>query len=99
MANIYSGMTSAQKDNERKYLNNLVSGGGGNAEWAKGQLKQLDASGGSTNTTTTSTSGSKNKSLYNFLKISKYSLEILSKLNIYSIPLISFILISSNFAI
>lgn len=61
MANIYSGMTSAQKDNERKYLNNLVSGGGGNAEWAKGQLKQLDASGGSTNTTTTSTSGSKNK--------------------------------------
>ena len=61
MANIYSGMTSAQKDNERKYLNNLVSGGGGNAEWAKGQLKQLDASGGSTNTTTTSTSSSKNK--------------------------------------
>ena len=61
MANIYSGMTSAQKDNERKYLNNLASGGGGNAEWAKGQLKQLEASGGSTNTTTTSTSGSKNK--------------------------------------
>ena len=43
-------MTSAQKDNERKYLNNLVTGGGGNAEWAKGQLKQLDASGGSTGT-------------------------------------------------
>ena len=61
MANIYSGMTSAQKDNERKYLNNLVSGGGGNAEWAKSQLKQLDASGSSSNTTTTSTSGSKNK--------------------------------------
>lgn len=52
MANIYSGMTSAQKDNERKYLNNLVSGGGGNAEWAKGQLKQLDASG-SSNTSNT----------------------------------------------
>jgi hypothetical protein len=61
MANIYSGMTSAQKDNERKYLNNLVSGGGGNAEWAKGQLKQLDASGGSSSTSTTSSSGSKNK--------------------------------------
>lgn len=61
LANIYSGMTSAQKDNERKYLNNLVSGGGGNAEWAKGQLKQLDASGGSSSTSTTSSSGSKNK--------------------------------------
>ena len=53
MSNIYSGMTSAQKDNERKYLNNLVSGGGGNAEWAKNQLKQLDASGSATTTTTT----------------------------------------------
>jgi hypothetical protein len=61
LANIYSGMTSAQKDNERKYLSNLVSGGGGNAEWAKGQLKQLDASGGSSSTSTTSSSGSKNK--------------------------------------
>ena len=28
-------------DNERKYLNNLISGGGGNAEWAKNQLKVL----------------------------------------------------------
>lgn len=56
MANIYSGMTSAQKDNERKYLNNLVSGGGGNAEWAKGQLKQLDASGSSSSVPTTSSS-------------------------------------------
>lgn len=56
MSNIYSGMTSAQKDNERKYLNNLVSGGGGNAEWAKNQLKQLDASGSTTTTNkTTST--------------------------------------------
>ena len=64
MANIYSGMTSAQKDNERKYLNNLVSGGGGNAEWAKGQLKQLDSSGSSTSTpktTSTSNSGSSSK--------------------------------------
>ena len=25
--------------NERKYLNNLISGGGGNAEWAKNQMK------------------------------------------------------------
>ena len=47
MANIYSGMTSAEKDNERKYLNNLVSGGGGNAEWAKNQLKDLDAASSS----------------------------------------------------
>lgn len=63
MANIYSGMTSAQKDNERKYLNNLVSGGGGNAEWAKGQLKQLDASGSSNSTPkTTSTSNSSSSS-------------------------------------
>lgn len=60
MSNIYSGMTSAQKDNERKYLNNLVSGGGGNAEWAKNQLKQLDSSGStSTSTTTNTTSTSK----------------------------------------
>lgn len=51
MANIYSGMSSTQKDNERKYLNSLVSGGGGNAEWAKSQLKQLDASSGSSNKT------------------------------------------------
>ena len=56
MANIYSGMTSAQKDNERKYLNNLVSGGGGNAEWAKSQLKQLDASGSSSNTSSNKSS-------------------------------------------
>ena len=70
MANIYSGMTSAQKDNERKYLNNLVSGGGGNAEWAKGQLKQLDASGSSSsvpatspsNKTTSTSSSKKNTS-------------------------------------
>ena len=39
---IYVGKTAAEKDNERKYLNNLVSSGGGNAEWAKSQLKQLD---------------------------------------------------------
>lgn len=42
LANIYVGKTAAEKDNERKYLNNLVSGGGGNAEWAKNQLKDLD---------------------------------------------------------
>lgn len=29
--------------NERKYLNNLISGGGGNAEWAKNQMKELNA--------------------------------------------------------
>lgn len=28
-------------DNERKYLNNLVSQGGGNGEWAKNQLNEL----------------------------------------------------------
>ena len=56
MSNIYSGMTSAQKDNERKYLNNLVSGGGGNAEWAKSQLKQLDSSGSSSTSNKTTSS-------------------------------------------
>ena len=29
--------------NERKYLNNLLSGGGGNAEWAKGKMTELNA--------------------------------------------------------
>lgn len=56
MANIYVGKTAAEKDNERKYLNNLVSGGGGNAEWAKTQLKDLDDS-----VKIDSSSGSKSK--------------------------------------
>ena len=30
-------------DNERKYLNDLIAKGGGNAEWAKNQMKELDA--------------------------------------------------------
>lgn len=42
-SNIYSGMTAAQQANERAYLNNLISGGGGNAEWAKNQMEQLNA--------------------------------------------------------
>ena len=29
--------------NEQKYLNNLISGGGGNAEWAKNQMKALNS--------------------------------------------------------
>ena len=29
--------------NERKYLNNLISGGVGNAEWAKNQMKALNS--------------------------------------------------------
>lgn len=29
--------------NERKYLNNLITGGGGNAEWAKNQMKELNS--------------------------------------------------------
>ena len=29
--------------NERKYLSNLISGGGGNAEWAKNQMKELSS--------------------------------------------------------
>lgn len=29
--------------NERKYLNNLISSGGGNAEWAKNQMKALNS--------------------------------------------------------
>ena len=62
MANIYSGMTSAQKDNERKYLNSLVSGGGGNAEWAKNQLKDLDAASTSSSSKGTSSGSSKGSS-------------------------------------
>ena len=42
-------------DNERKYLNNLISGGGGNAEWAKNQLKVLEAFAASQPKDTTST--------------------------------------------
>lgn len=30
-------------DNERKYLNDLISKGGGSGEWAKSQMKELDA--------------------------------------------------------
>ena len=45
--NIYSDMTDKEKENERKYLNNLVSKGGGEGEWAKNQLKDLNASGSS----------------------------------------------------
>ena len=61
MANIYSGMSDSQKANERKYLNNLVSKGGGEGAWAKNQLKDLDSassSSSSSKTTTTKTSGS-----------------------------------------
>lgn len=48
-------------DNERKYLNNLISGGGGNAEWAKNQLKVLEAFAASQPKDTTSTSTNKTK--------------------------------------
>lgn len=51
--------------NERKYLNNLISGGGGNAEWAKNQMKALNSaeqkygnSGGSGGGSSGSRSGS-----------------------------------------
>ena len=40
--NVYSGKTASELDNERKYLNNLISQGGGTAEWAKGQLNVLN---------------------------------------------------------
>lgn len=52
--NIYSGMTDKQKENERKYLNNLVSKGGGEGEWAKNQLKDLDAASSSSSSSTPS---------------------------------------------
>ena len=48
-------------DNERKYLNNLISGGGGNAEWAKNQLKVLESFAASQPKDTTSTSTNKTK--------------------------------------
>lgn len=54
-------MSDSQKANERKYLNNLVSKGGGEGAWAKNQLKDLDSassSSSSSKTTTTKTSGS-----------------------------------------
>ena len=40
--NVYSGKTSSELNNERKYLNNLISQGGGTAEWAKSQLNVLN---------------------------------------------------------
>ena len=40
--NVYSGKTASELDNERKYLNNLISQGGGTAEWAKDQLNVLN---------------------------------------------------------
>ena len=40
--NVYSGKTASELDNERKYLNNLISQGGGNAQWAKDQLNVLN---------------------------------------------------------
>jgi hypothetical protein len=58
--NIYSGKTAAERENERKYLNNLVSQGGGNSEWAKSQLSQLNEAEKTTpktyNTSTNTTS-------------------------------------------
>lgn len=48
-------------DNERTYLNNLVSGGGGNAVWAKKQLNDLNAAqqqyGGTNNAPRTDNTG------------------------------------------
>lgn len=52
--NIYSGMTDKEKENERKYLNNLVSKGGGEGEWAKNQLKDLNAASSSSSSSTPS---------------------------------------------
>ena len=40
---VYSGKTASELDNERKYLNSLISQGGGNAEWAKSQLDVLNS--------------------------------------------------------
>src|SRR5574344_489414 len=58
--NIYLGKTAAERGNERKYLNNLVSQGGGNSEWAKSQLSQLNEAEKTTpktyNTSTNTTS-------------------------------------------
>ena len=55
MANIYSGMTQKQKDNERKYLTNLQnSGNSGEKAWATSQLKQLDSASSSSNSSSSS---------------------------------------------
>lgn len=71
--NVYSGMTSAQLDNERKYLNNLIAQGGGNAEWAKGQLSSLNSvtpSSTSNKTTSSSTNSTSTmpKSMEDYLR-------------------------------
>lgn len=42
MAN-YSGYTQKEYDNQSKYLNNLISQGGGNATWAKNELASLNS--------------------------------------------------------
>ena len=52
--NIYSDMTDKEKENERKYLNNLVSKGGGEGEWAKNQLKDLNVASSSSSSSTPS---------------------------------------------
>ena len=54
--NIYSGMTSAQRDNERKYLSNLQkSGNSGEKAWASNQLKQLNSASSSSSSTSSKT--------------------------------------------
>lgn len=58
-ANIYSGMSSSQKANERKYLSNLQkSGNDGEKAWASNQLKQLSAAEKADSSSSTSSSSS-----------------------------------------
>lgn len=57
--NIYSGMSSSQKANERKYLSNLQkSGNDGEKAWASNQLKQLSAAEKADSSSSTSSSSS-----------------------------------------
>ena len=68
MANIYSKMSDKEKDNERKYLNNLKSSGSdGEKAWASSQLKQLD-SASSTNKSSGGSGGTKSSGSSNRYK-------------------------------
>lgn len=72
--NIYSNMTSAQKENERKYLTNLQnSGNAGEKEWASTQLKQLNSTSSSSSSSSNKSSSNKSSSSSNKSSSSSYT--------------------------
>ena len=73
---IYSGMNQAQLQNQQNYLNNLVQNGStGNANWAKGQLNELQkylgssSSGGSGSSVSGGTQTSNGTSITSLSKV------------------------------